>query len=40
MATPKGSQDQSLYIRHGELKKQLDAATETWMTASEELEML
>lgn len=38
MATPKGSQDQSLYIKHAELKKQLDEATELWMTASEELE--
>jgi len=38
MATPKGSQDQSLYIKHAELKKQLDEATDRWMTASEELE--
>ncbi len=38
MATPKGSQDQSLYIKHAELKKQLDETTEMWMIASEELE--
>jgi len=38
MATPKGSQDQSLYIKHAELKKQLDESTEQWMVASEELE--
>jgi len=38
MATPKGSQDQSLYIKHAELKKQLDAASDQWMEASEELE--
>lgn len=40
MATPKGSQDQSLYIQHAALKKQLDEATEQWMIASEELENL
>ena len=40
MATPKGSSDQSLYIKHGELKQKLDEVSESWMLASEELEML
>lgn len=40
MATPKGSQDQNLYIEHANIKKQIDAAGEAWMTASEELEGL
>jgi len=40
MATPKGSQDQSLYIKHADLKKQLDEASDKWMEASEELEAL
>ena len=40
MATPKGSQDQKLYIQHAELKKQLDAATDLWMTSSEQMESL
>ena len=38
MATPQGCQDQNLYIQHGNLKKQLDEATNLWMTLSEELE--
>lgn len=40
MATPKGSSDQSLYIKHGELRQQLEAVSEEWMEASEELEAL
>lgn len=40
MATPKGSSDQSLYIKHGELRQQLEAVSEEWMDASEELEAL
>ena len=40
MTTPKGSSDQNLYIRHGQLRQELEAATEKWMEASEELENL
>ncbi|MBO6013216.1 MAG: ABC-F family ATP-binding cassette domain-containing protein [Bacteroidales bacterium] len=40
MATPKGSQDQQLYIQHADLKKKIDEVSETWMTASEQLEEL
>ncbi|MBR0037583.1 MAG: ABC-F family ATP-binding cassette domain-containing protein [Bacteroidales bacterium] len=40
MTTPKGSQDQQLYIRHAELKKKIDQASENWMNASEQLEEL
>lgn len=38
MATPQGCQDQSLYIKHADLKKELDQVTELWMSASEQLE--
>ncbi len=38
--TPEGSSDQNLYIRHGQLRQELEAATEKWMEASEELENL
>ena len=37
MTTPEGSSDQNLYIRHGQLRQELEAATEKWMEASEEL---
>ena len=40
MATPKGSSDESLYIKHGELRQQLEEVSELWMEASEELENL
>lgn len=40
MSTPKGSQDQKLYIEHASLKKQLDEASEEWMELSEKLESL
>lgn len=40
MATPKGSSDESLYIKHGELRQQLEEVSEIWMEASEELENL
>ena len=40
MATPKGCSDQSLYIQHSELKQLLDKVSESWMLASEELEMM
>lgn len=40
MATPKGSSDQSLYIKHGELRQQLEDVSEEWMEASEELEAM
>lgn len=40
MSTPKGSQDQKLYIEHASLKKQLDDATAQWMDVSEQLEAL
>ncbi|MCR5362100.1 MAG: ABC-F family ATP-binding cassette domain-containing protein [Bacteroidales bacterium] len=40
MATAEGSQDQKLYLQHADLKKQLDAATEQWMSATEELESI
>ena len=40
MTTPEGSSDQNLYIRHGQLRQELEAATEKWMEASEELENL
>ena len=37
MTTPEGSSDQNLYIRQGQLRQELEAATEKWMEASEEL---
>ena len=40
MTTPEGSSDQNLYIRHSQLRQELEAATEKWMEASEELENL
>lgn len=40
MTTPEGSSDQNLNIRHGQLRQELEAATEKWMEASEELENL
>ncbi|MBQ0057811.1 MAG: ABC-F family ATP-binding cassette domain-containing protein [Bacteroidales bacterium] len=40
MATPKGCQDEKLYIEHASLKKQLDDATAFWMDASEQLESM
>lgn len=40
MATPKGSSDQSLYIKHGQLRQQLEEVSEQWMEASEELDLL
>lgn len=40
MATPKGSSDQTLYIKHGQLRQKLDSVTEMWMEASEELESM
>lgn len=40
MATPKGSSDQTLYIKHGQLRQELDSVTEMWMEASEELESM
>ena len=40
MTTPEGSSDQNLYIRHGQLRQELEAETEKWMEASEELENL
>ena len=40
MTTPEGSSDQNLYIPHGQLRQELEAATEKWMEASEELENL
>jgi len=38
MATPEGSQDISLYEKHGKLKQQLEAAEEAWSEAVEALE--
>ncbi len=38
MATPEGAADTSLYERHGNLKKQLDAAVEEWEASSLALE--
>lgn len=40
MATSKGSSDQTLYIKHGQLRQELDSVTEMWMEASEELESM
>jgi len=38
MATPEGASDMSLYERHQQLKKELDAIVEEWETAVMELE--
>ena len=40
MATPKGSQDASLYKDHAAFKQQLDETTERWMELSEQLEQI
>ena len=40
MATPKGSQDASLYKDHASLKQKLDETTELWMELSEQMESL
>jgi len=38
LATPEGASDVSLFTKHGDLKKQIDAAVEEWENASMELE--
>ncbi len=38
LATPEGASDTSLFTKHGDLKKQIDAAVEEWENASMELE--
>ena len=38
MATPEGAADTTLYERHADLKKQLDAAMDAWEQASEALD--
>ena len=38
LATPEGASDMNLFTKHGELKKQIDAAVEEWENASMELE--
>ena len=40
MTTAEGCSDESLFKKHAELRKQLDAASENWLLASEELEEL
>lgn len=40
MTTPKGSSDQSLYIKHGQLRQLLEETSEQWMEASEELDSM
>jgi len=40
LATPEGASDVSLFTKHGDLKKQIDAAVEEWENASMELEEL
>ncbi len=40
MSTPKGSQDQQLYIRHAALKSEMDDVSFEWLEASEKLEKL
>jgi ATP-binding cassette subfamily F protein 3 len=40
MMTPDGSRDTELFKRHAECKQQLDAQTEAWMLASEQLEAM
>lgn len=40
MATPKGSQDQQLYINHAAQKKRHDDLEEQWLLLSEELEAI
>ena len=38
--TPEGSSDQNLYIRHGQLRQELEAPAEKWMQSTEEHENL
>ena len=38
MIDPEGSYDHTLYVRHGELRSELESMTEQWMEASEQLE--
>lgn len=38
MIDPEGSYDHTLYVRHGELRSELESVTEQWMEASEQLE--
>lgn len=38
LATPEGASDTTLFTRHGEIRKALDAAEEAWTTAVEALE--
>ncbi len=38
LATPEGASDMSLFSKHADLKKQIDAAVEEWENASMELE--
>ncbi|MBO4663646.1 MAG: ABC-F family ATP-binding cassette domain-containing protein [Bacteroidaceae bacterium] len=38
LATPEGASDVSLFTKHGDIKKQIDAAVEEWENASMELE--
>jgi ATP-binding cassette subfamily F protein 3 len=40
MMTPEGSSNPDLFKRHAALKQQLDAQTDAWMLASEQLENL
>ncbi len=40
MMTPEGSSNPDLFKRHATLKQQLDAQTDAWMLASEQLEQL
>jgi ATP-binding cassette subfamily F protein 3 len=40
MMTPEGSSNPDLFKRHATLKQQLDAQTDSWMLASEQLEQL
>ena len=38
MIDPEGSYDHTLYVRHSELRSELESVTEQWMEASEQLE--
>jgi ATP-binding cassette subfamily F protein 3 len=40
MMTPEGSRDTELFKRHAASKQELEAQTEAWMTASEQLESM
>ncbi|MBQ7156924.1 MAG: ABC-F family ATP-binding cassette domain-containing protein [Bacteroidaceae bacterium] len=40
LATPEGASDASLFTKHADVKKQIDAAVEEWENASMELEQL